>query len=1036
MLWLWNFFLGRRQLSYVLITVLVVAGSYSLLKIPKENSPSIDIPEGIVTTTLPGAAAEDMEALVTNKLEAQISGLNNIDTITSNSGDGVSQITVQFTSNADTNQSIQDLRDAVARATPNLPADATTPQVNKLDFNSKPILVVSISGNLSPLEFSNLGQSVSDDFLSVSGVSQVNVSGVPPREVDVIVKKEKLEQYGLKVTDIIGAISSNNASAPAGKISIDGVNYNVNFKGSISDPNQIQDIAISTKNGIPVYLRDVATIYNDLAPTATYSRVSIAGKPSAQAITLLIYKQSGASIQGVANAVKQKIKELKTTTLAGLDVFVPPSTDQGIAVSKQLGDLSNIGFETVALVLVVLFITIGWRESVVSALAIPLSFLIAFIGLYFTGNTLNFITLFALILAVGILVDSGIVVTEAIHARMRIYGNATEAAQAALRDYAWPLIAGTMATVAVFAPLFYISGLVGKFIAGIPYTLIFVLMASIFVALGLVPLIAVLFSKKKYSRLEQKQEEYTTRVTEWYTRNLRKLLENRKHQNVFLWGLGTLLVVSFALPIAGLVSVSFFPQSNQDFIYINIQKTEGTTLSETDLEARKIEEILYANPDITSFQTTVGQSSALTGASSAGSNQANITVNLPTKRSKTSTQIAGELVKDLSVITDAKVQVLQASNGPPSGAPIQIQFKGDNLNELITAADKGAQLLASISHATNITATTQNNGSEFNLTIDRAKATVLGLNTQLVGQTLRASINGTKATSITQPNQNVDVVVKLNLNSNYTSTSNTTETTIDSIRNLSIQGPKGSILLGSILNDTLGLSNATIAHKDKIRIETVSGYPDDKTTTTALVSEFKKRVGELGLPSGVSLSYGGETQSINQSFTEMFIALIAGIVLMFVILIIAFNSIRYTLYLLSIVPLSLIGVLVGLAITGQSLSFTSLLGVIGLGGVLVNHAIILMDSMIKHLKSKPDESIIDIVVEASATRLRPIALTTITTVIGMVPLALSNPTWGPFAFTVMFGLAFAICLTLVLVPVLFTRAPHVMVDHQDETIGI
>jgi multidrug efflux pump subunit AcrB len=234
----------------------------------------------------------------------------------------------------------------------------------------------------------------------------------------------------------------------------------------------------------------------------------------------------------------------------------------------------------------------------------------------------------------------------------------------------------------------------------------------------------------------------------------------------------------------------------------------------------------------------------------------------------------------------------------------------------------------------------------------------------------------------------------------------------------------GPVLLGSVLDSTLGVSNASIAHKDKNRIETVSAYPDDKTTTNAVVGIFQKRIGELHLPAGVSVSYGGETQSINQSFTDMFVALIAGLVLMFMILIISFNSIRYTLYLLVIVPLSLIGVLDGLAFTGQPISLTSLLGVIALGGVIINHAIILMDSMIHHLRAEPNKSIIDVVVDSAVTRLRPIVLTTITTVIGMVPLAASNPTWGPLAFSVMFGLSFAICLTLVLVPVLFYRAPH------------
>ncbi|MDR3571537.1 MAG: efflux RND transporter permease subunit [Candidatus Pacebacteria bacterium] len=1024
MLWLWNFFLDRKQFSYVLVTFLVVAGFYALWQMPKENTPSIEIPDGIVTATLPGASAEDMETLVTDKLEDQISGLANIDTITSNSSQGVSEITVQFTANADINQSIQDLRDAVSKAVPNLPADATTPQVAKINISDQPILVVSIAGDLPPTQLSDLAQSVQTDLQNVPGVSAVDVAGVPPREVDVIVNKQALQLYKLSLTSVISAISASNAALPAGNISMDSVNYDVNFQGGITDPAQIADVAVGQQNGAVIYLRDIATISNGLAPASTYSRLSLNGKPSAQAVTLTIHKQSTAQIQSTDDAVKAEITKLQETTLNGLTVFVSPSTDQGAQVSKQLGELTKTGMETVLLVIIALLLTIGWRESLVAALAIPLSFLIAFIGLYTTGNTLNFISLFALILAVGILVDSGIVVTEAIHARMRIYGDKMQAARAALNDYAWPLIAGTMATVAVFAPLFFISGIIGKFIAGIPYTLIFVLIASIFVALGIVPLIAVLFTKKQPNRLEKLQEHYTDRVTLWYQEKLRALLESTRAQKIFLRTLIVLLILSLALPFTGLIQTTFFPQDDQDYVYINIQKPQGTTLQETDLATREVEEILYGDPDVASFETTVGESSSLTGSGSSGSNQANITVNLPDHRSKTSTQIASDLERRLAPVTDATVQVLQANNGPSSGAPIQIQFEGDNLNDLITAADRGQQLLSTIPHVTNITSTTQNNGTELDLSINRAKAAAFGLTTQAIAQTLRAAVNGTKATSITEPNQNVDVIVKLNLNSNYTDPSNTNQTTLDSIENLTIQGSSGPVLLGEVLDENLGVSNAAIAHKDKKRIETVSAYPDDKTTTGAVVAQFQKELPQLNLPSGITVSYGGETQDINQSFQQMFIALIAGLILMFMILIVAFNSIRYTLYLLSIVPLSLIGVLDGLALTGQPVSFTSLLGIIALGGVIINHAIILMDSMIKHLLAEPNKPVIDIVVESAATRLRPVALTTITTVIGMVPLVASNATWGPLAYSVMFGLSFAICLTLVLVPVLFFRAPH------------
>lgn len=1013
----------------MLIGTLVVVGFYALYQIPKENTPQIDIPYAVVTSSLPGASAEDMETLVTNKLESQIGNINNIDTLTSSSGDGISSVVVQFNASANSAQAIQDLRDAAAKAVPDLPTDATTPQVAKITFNDRPIIVVSVAGNRSPGEFYALSKVVTDDLKRITGVSKVDVTGVPNRQVNVVVSKESLEQYGLKLVDVISAISASNAALPAGSISMSGINYPVNFKGGITDPEEIANISVGLKGGSPIYLRDIAQVTNGLAPATTYSRVSVSGQPSSQAITFNIYKQSGASIQGTANAVRKEFAGLGSTTLAGLSVLISPSTDQGVQVGQQLGDLSATGLETVALVIVALLLTIGWRESVVAALSIPLSFLIAFIGLYMTGNTLNFISLFALILAVGILVDSGIVVTEAIHARTKLYGTKMEAARAALRDYAWPLIAGTMATVAVFAPLFFISGIVGKFIAGIPYTLIFVLIASIFVALGMVPLIAILFTKEHPNKLEAKQEEYTVHITDWYKKRLRALLQNARLQKLFLRTLAVLFVLSLLLPVTGLVQAIFFPQNDQDFVFINIQKPQGTTLANTDLAVREVEELLYTNKDIASFETTVGQSSALGGGGSfggngAGSNNGNITVNLPHKHKRSSTQVVNDLTKLLAPVTDATVQVLQGNNGPSSGAPVQVNFTGDNLNDLITATDKAKQILSAIPHTINVSASTESNGSEFDLTIDRAKATSLGLNTSLVAQTLRAAINGSKATTIRQPGEDIPVVVKLNLNSAFTDPSNTSQTTIDSIKNLTINGPQGPVLLGSVLTDSLGLSNAVISHKNKKRIETLSAYPDDKTTAGAVVSEFQKKVASLTLPAGVTVTYGGETEDVNKSFTEMFIALVAGLLLMFMILIVAFNSFRYTGYLLMIVPLSLIGVLDGLAITGQPLSFPSMLGFIALGGVIINHAIILMDSMINHLAETPDKPLIDVVVDSAAMRLRPIVLTTVTTVVGMIPLVYANPTWAPLALSVMFGLSFAIILTLAVVPVLFFRAPH------------
>jgi multidrug efflux pump subunit AcrB len=617
MLWLWNFFLEKRQFSYVLLVALMVAGLFALLQIPKENYPQITIPVGFVVVTLPGASAADMETLVTDKLENQISGISNIDKMTSMSGDGISEVSVQFVASADLNQSIQDLRDAVSRAVPDLPSDASSPQVVKVNFNDMPIVVASIAGDLPPTEFAALGTQLKNELTNISGVSKVDVAGVPPREVDVVVRQAALAQYGLTLPGVVAAISQANASLPAGSITMQGVNYAVNFKGGITDPGEIANIAVGQKSGSPIYLRDIALISNGLAPASTYSRLSVNGAPSQQAITLTVYKQSSAGIAATADAVREKLTELQATSLKGLELFIPPTTDAGSQVSQQLGDLTETGVITVLLVMAVLLLTIGWRESIVAALSIPISFLIAFLALYLTGNTLNFISLFALILAVGILVDSGIVVTEAIHARMRHHKTPLDAARAALHDYAWPLIAGTMTTVAVFAPLFSLSGIIGQFIRSIPFTVIGILIASLIVSLGFIPLIAAPFAKKAAQSGESFRDRLVERVRNWYRAYLTQFLEGKNAAPILLTVLGFMLIGALSLPAIGAIQTVFFEDDNSDNIFVEIEMPQGSTLAQTDLESRKIEEILYAEPASESFVTTIGQSNEFDGQNGA-----------------------------------------------------------------------------------------------------------------------------------------------------------------------------------------------------------------------------------------------------------------------------------------------------------------------------------------------------------------------------------------------------------------------------------
>jgi multidrug efflux pump subunit AcrB len=1020
---LWNFFLAKRQFTWLMITALVGVGLYALVEIPKESTPEVIVPIGIVSTVYPGASAEDVERLVTNKIEDAAGNVENLDTITSASSDGVSVVTVQFNASANVDRSIDSLKDAVDRVKQDLPEEANDPNVMKVNFADQPVLVISVSADLPPTEFTRLSEQLSDQLESVSGVQRVEVTGVRAREVQVVVRPEALEAYHLSLQQVITAIGSANVSLPAGTITTGGIEYPIEFKGNLDNPDAVRALPVTSANGRVVYLSDIATVSSGVERASSYARVSQDGAPAEPAMTLYVYKNAGADVTTIAGNVRDEITSMQQQggLLDGSQVLV--SLDLGEEIYKDLSELVRAGLETVVLVILSLLLTIGWRESLVAALSIPLSFVIAFIGLWASGNTINFVSLFALILAVGILVDSGIVVTEAIHTRMRRYGDADEAARAALHEYAWPLIGGTMTTVAVFVPLFFISGIVGEFIKSIPFTIIFVLIASIFVALGMVPLIAIRLTKNaSTNRLEVLQEAYTHRIQEWYRGKLLAFFANRRAQRIFIWALWLGLAVSIALPFTGLVSTIFFPPEDSDYVYVEFEKPQSTPLDESDLTLRAMEEILYEKPYVESFTSTAGAGSAFASqAPGSGGRFGNITVKLAADRDLTSAAAAEDLRATFADVKNADVRVTEQAGGPPSGAPVVIKFTGDDLDDLARATDNAETLLSSIPGVINITATTKNITTEFAFTIDRAKASALGVTPAQVASTLRTAVYGTTATTIKRQGEDIDVVVKLALNPNFTDPAVTTNVSLDALKHIAIETQHGSVLVGSVLSDSLDTANASIAHEDKERVHSISAYVAPGTTASDVVNTFKTREAELNLPSSVHISYGGETEDINQSFTEMFFALIAGLVLMLAILVLAFNSVRYALYLLMVVPLSLIGVLDGLALTGQPISFTSLLGVVALAGVIINHAIILMDSMLHFRARDAHRPLADVVADAAVSRLRPIVLTTIATVVGMIPLSRVSDFWSPLAYAIMFGLTFAMLLTLVLVPTMFFR---------------
>lgn len=1020
----WFFFLKKREFSLLLALTLVGLGVYALFAIPKESAPEVIVPIGIVSTVYPGASAADMEELVTNKLEDAIENLDNLNSLTSVSRDGVSVVTAEFAASADIDKSIAELKDAVEGARNELPRDVNDPFVSEVNFADQPIQVIAISSAASPVSMTELGEQLKDEFGSVAGVGKVTISGTRERQIQVLIDEAKLSSFGLTASAVGQALAQGNLSVPVGVVETSGIEYAVRFEGKVVETSELENIPVGLRGGVPVLLRDVATVYDGVDRASSISRVSVDGAPSESSLTLSIYKKAGEDVTAVSAAVDEKLASLKADGEMLSESQVLVVFNQGDQVRKDLYELVKAGLETVLLVVLCLLLTIGWRESLVAALSIPLSFVIAFIGLYASGNTINFVSLFALILSVGILVDSGIVVTEAIHTRMRKLGDSTEAAKQAIAEYAWPLIGGTMTTVAVFAPLFFLSGVTGEFIASIPFTIIFVLIASIFVALGMVPLIAIYLTKHASSnRFEEWQEEMTHRAQAWYRAYLVSILHNKRSQRILLWSLAIAFFASLSLPISGALKVIFFPPENVDYVYVEIETKQGTPVAQTDLVVRAVEEMLYEKDYITSFTTTAGSGSAFTGSTDAGGKFANITVALAEDRELSSGEISAELRKDFSEVKDATVSIVEQQNGPPTGAPVFIKFLGENPETLLLASDAAERLLSEIPGTRDIEASSKSNATELLLTVDRSKATAYGVSPAAIGETLRTAVFGQTVTTLNRAGEDIDVVVKIKIDRNATDPSATPVVTLEALRNLTVLSQTGvPVPLSNVLKESLSPANAAIDHEDKQRIVSVSAYLTDGYVAGEVVSEFKRRAAELDLASDVEIAYGGEAEDVNQSFTEMFIALVVGLLLMLAILVLSFNSIRYSLYLLLAVPYSLIGVFVGLSITGLALSFTSLLGVIALAGVIINHAIILMDSMITSKASTGEVDLVDQVADAAVSRLRPIFLTTVTTVVGMIPLSRISDFWSPLAFAIMFGLTFAMILTLVLVPVLFYRA--------------
>lgn len=1014
----WNFFIKNKAFTYFLIFLSLLAGLYAISTIPRESTPEITLPIAVVQTSFFGASAEDVETLVTDKIEQSIETVSDIKEYTSTSRTGFSSITVEFEQGVDIDERVTRLKEAVDGTKGELPADGNDPVVTKIEFSDQPIFVVSLVSELPYYSLQKVLDSLEDKLVEVDGVADVSFQGIPDREIVVVTDNKKLLQQQIDFQTVVQAIGGTNVTQPIGSIKIGTVEYPLDLQAEITSYQELVATPISSTGISPLLLSDVAEVYNGYEEEDTLARVGFPGVETKQSVTVNISKKKGGDITKITEELRA-IFETEEELLLGIDHVV--TYDAGRDINDDLSDLVRSGMITVLLVFAVLFFAVGPRESIIAASSIPLSFMLAFVAFLVVGNTINFISLFALILAVGILVDTAIVVVEGINAKIQEGKRRDVAAVETIREYGLPLIAGTMTTIAVFFPLLFLSGIIGQFIAGIPYTVIFVLVASLFVALAFMTVLCTSFLK---NRDEITREGMFIRwfkaLERLYERTLRRLIHNIRSRRIFQSILVTLLVVSIGLISVGLIKVEFFPGGDIEFAYIGIEMDPGSSLADTSEFTRQVEELLANKDYLDSYVTTVGQTSIYANEVLVGQQYANIVLNINSDYQSQGVPLLDPLKEEIAAAQLFQAELVADGGGPPTGSAIEVNISSEDTKQLRAFAREAIVVLEEMNGPTNEASTLAGNSAGFSVLVDRNAAYRYGVSINSIATTIIGATDGVNIFDITESGDDIEVIVRNRLNDTEAGAV-TKQITPDMLSSLYVYNNRGEqILLGSIISVTLAEADSEVDRKDGKRDITITADVEEGANAIELRTEYGEKLAEI-VPEGVTYSFGGEAAEQDQSFAEVGIAFVTGIFLMFSVLILQFGTWRQTMIILSVIPFALTGVLLGLFVSGNALSFPAMLGLVALSGVVVNNSIILVSVFNQIREANPDLPLEEVVVRGSVIRLRPVVLTTVTTIIGISPLLFASAIWAPIGYAIIFGLGFCIFVTLALIPLLYRR---------------
>lgn len=1013
-----NAAIQRRGTVYVLMFIAVVVGIYSYLTLPRESNPDITIPYVLVVTNYEGVASEDIESLITLPIERKLKGLKEVEEIRSVSAEGSSMITIEFHPDVDIDDALQWVRDKVDQAKGDLPNDLEDdPSILEINLSEFPILMVAISGDVGETVLKGVSEELEERIEELPGVLDVVLTGARERQVRVEFDPDRLAAYRLSFAEILAAIQRENVNIPGGSIDLGEGKYLLRIPGEFTDPNQIDNLVMVTRDGRPIYYKDVATI--DFTFEDRLSHARLGGKES---ISLAVKKRTGENIIAVADQVFALLQGARDLVPEGVSLEV--TLNQSKDIRRMVNELENNILTGLILVVAVLFLFLGLRNSLFVALAIPFSMLLSFIVIQALGMTLNMVVLFSLILALGMLVDNAIVIVENVYRHMQEGNGRVKAARIAASEVGWPVISSTLTTLCAFFPMIFWPGIMGEFMKFLPITLIITLSASLFVALVINPVLCAGFMRLRPTELHPREDR--SRILRLYRKTLETALDHSLL--VALVAFGLLIGISALYGKFG-HGLEFMPDTEPNRAFVEIKAPEGTRLDSTDLLVRQVEKLALTERDIRFVTGEAGVApSGEAGAESGGqSHMGKVSMEFVERaeRHEPSDAVLERLRRALADFAGAEIKVEKEQHGPPTGPPINIEISGENIETLQALVAQARKLIAEVPGLVDLKDDFARAKPEIQVLVDREKASLLNLSTSEISNMVKAAVSGSKLGNYRYGQDEYDIVVRL--------PEDRRQRLVD-IENLLIPTPGGDpVPISTVATIRLAAGFGSIRHLDQKRVVTISANTLGRNSNEVL-KEVQAHLVELKLPGGYQLAFSGEQEEQQKAIDFLGKAFLAALFLISLVLVTQFNSLSQTLIVMTSVILSLTGVLIGLLVTNTPFGVIMTgIGVISLAGVVVNNAIVLID-YINQLRAQ-GLPLREALIRAGTVRFRPVMLTAVTTILGLLPMAVgisfdfrslsweiggeSAEWWGPMAVAVIFGLTFATLLTLVVVPVLY-----------------